>query len=466
MSSFTAQIALIGWVPVVVLLFVVLRPRNALLVAFVAGWLFLPVANLSLPGLPDYGKMEATSLGALLGVLLFDPRAVMRLRPSWVDLPLVLWCLAPIPTALSNELGLYDGMSGAFTKAVTWAIPFFLGRIYLGDLPGIFQFEKAFVLGAMAYIPLCWLEIRLSPQLHTWVYGYFQHSFLQTIRYGGYRPVVFLPHGIAVSTYFAFSAAILFWWWRSEAVKRVLGVPVGAMLAAALLTLIGCKTLSGLALFLLIISCYWVGRAIPIRAALLAFLLLPVLYMTARLADVLPAETLVELAARVDEERAGSLGARLEQEDLFSEHTWHRPVLGWGGWRRNFPTDEYGRPLTRAVDGFWTIALSQYGLFGLAAATGVLLIGPTAVFARIPSRELSSAGLATVVSLAFVVCAHAIDSLFNGMPNPLVYLGAGGLAQCALDWRRVPVPAAAGDPVRPVRAQLLPRKLVAGRLGH
>ena len=44
------------------------------------------------------------------------------------------------------------------------------------------------------------VELRLSPQMHSWVYGYVPHQdFLQVLRWGGYRPVVFMTHGLALA---------------------------------------------------------------------------------------------------------------------------------------------------------------------------------------------------------------------------------------------------------------------------
>ena len=47
------------------------------------------------------------------------------------------------------------------------------------------------------------VEVRLSPQINTWIYGFFQHDFIQMMRYGGFRPIVFLPHGLWVA-FFAY----------------------------------------------------------------------------------------------------------------------------------------------------------------------------------------------------------------------------------------------------------------------
>ena len=53
-------------------------------------------------------------------------------------------------------------------------------------------------IGGLLYVPLCLFEIRMSPQLHKLVYGFHQHIFAQTFRFEGWRPTVFLQHGLAV----------------------------------------------------------------------------------------------------------------------------------------------------------------------------------------------------------------------------------------------------------------------------
>ena len=58
-----------------------------------------------------------------------------------------------------------------------------------------------FVLGGLIYVPLCLFEVRMSPQLHNMVYGFAQHSFGQTVRGGGWRPMVFMQHGLAVGLF-------------------------------------------------------------------------------------------------------------------------------------------------------------------------------------------------------------------------------------------------------------------------
>jgi hypothetical protein len=92
--NLTVPIALFGWPFVVVLLFALLKPRHAVITAFIAAWLFLPMAGFTFTGLPDYTKVTATAYGVLLGITLFDAGRVLAYRPSWVDIPIVVVCIS------------------------------------------------------------------------------------------------------------------------------------------------------------------------------------------------------------------------------------------------------------------------------------------------------------------------------------------------------------------------------------
>ena len=63
-------------------------------------------------GLPDYTKMSATCGGVLLGITIFDFRRLISLRLRLVDIPIVLLCLCPFASAISNGIGSARGAVG------------------------------------------------------------------------------------------------------------------------------------------------------------------------------------------------------------------------------------------------------------------------------------------------------------------------------------------------------------------
>ena len=108
-----ALIALFGWIPFVVVLFAIMPVRQAAAVAVIGAWLLLPPINLPVVSLPDFSKNVSAAIAIVLGTVLFGGHFVLRFRPRWFDLPMILWCCCPIGTSLHNGLGLYDGLAGA-----------------------------------------------------------------------------------------------------------------------------------------------------------------------------------------------------------------------------------------------------------------------------------------------------------------------------------------------------------------
>ena len=108
-----ATLVMLAWIPLILVSFSLARPRRAVITAYLAGWMFLPIMSWDLLGLPSYDKLTATNLGVFVAILLFDLRTLLRLRPSALDLPVAILCLCPIASSLSNGLGLYDGLAGA-----------------------------------------------------------------------------------------------------------------------------------------------------------------------------------------------------------------------------------------------------------------------------------------------------------------------------------------------------------------
>ncbi len=98
-------ITLFAWIPAVLLLFALLQPRRAVIVAFIGAWLFLPMAGYSITGLPDFTKMTATSYGAMLGVVLFDAARLTLLLPICIVIPIVVYFAVHMAKSLSNVLG-------------------------------------------------------------------------------------------------------------------------------------------------------------------------------------------------------------------------------------------------------------------------------------------------------------------------------------------------------------------------
>ncbi len=101
--------------------------------------------------------------------------------------------------------------------------------MFLSDLTGLRTIALGVFLGGLSYVPLCLYEIRMSPQLHRILYGFHQHEFVQTLRWGGFRPMVFMNHGLALGLWMTLACLSGYWLWRTGTKKRLWGVPMSSL---------------------------------------------------------------------------------------------------------------------------------------------------------------------------------------------------------------------------------------------
>ncbi len=420
-------LALFGWIPLVLLLFLLLPPRRAVIAAFLFAWLFLPIAGYSIEGLPDYTKMTATSLGVMLGVVLFDAGRLARFRPHWIDVPMALWCLVPFASSVTNGLGVYDGLSGIVNTTIVWGLPYFIGRLYFYDLEGFRELAIGIFIGGLIYVPLCLYEIRMSPQLHTIVYGFHQHDFGQTRRAGGWRPTVFMQHGLMVGMWMAMTSLIGVWLWRTRALRHIGSVSMLLLVPVLLVTTILCKSFGALMLLVGGLAVFFAIDVTRSRLAIWCLILVVPVYLVGRIGLRWDGAETVDLIAIVSDERAGSFATRVENEVLLVDKAMQRPVFGWGGWGRGQVFDDSGRNIT-VRDSLWVIALGHHGLVGLVSVMGILLVPAAVLIRRLTPSALTTPAYAPAAACVITVLLYACDNLANAMMNPVILLVAGGLS--------------------------------------
>jgi len=438
----TVPLLLFGWPLVALLFFLVMRPRRAVLATVLLAVMFLPVAGYKITGVPAYTKMTATSLAALLGVALFDTRRLLAFRPRWADFPMAIWCLCPLFSSVTNDLGIHDGFTSIFYQTFTFGVPYLLGRIYLTNLLGMYELAVAVFLGGLVYVPLCLLEIRLSPQLHTWVYGFHQHTFGQSLRGGGYRPTVFMAHGLMVGFWMSMATLAGFWLWYSGAIKSMFRISLLWFLLPLAATTLLCKSFGAIVLLVVGVGILMATKHTASRGWVVVLAAAPVLYMMLRIPGIWSGGDLTEMVARVDPARAASLQFRLENEDRLLERAQIRPVFGWGGWGRARVRDAQGRDIS-VTDGRWIIALGNNGFVGLLSLTGSALVGLWGLIRRFSARMWNHRYVSPSVVMCVMALLYLIDCLFNYMENPAYTLAGGGLACLTLGKVKKPVPAAA-----------------------
>lgn len=456
----TGTIAIVLWIPVVFWLMANRHPATAVSAAIIGGYLLLP-ANfaLDLPAIPTLDKNSIPAIATILAVMMMIGPAHLRalppgmILPGWVPRSRVIRILAlmilvgKLGTVLTNgdmlfygpqvlpSLRLYDAAS-QIGGVLFMLFPFLLARKYLAHPAAQETLLVALAIAGLCYSLPALFEVRMSPQLSNMIYGYFPHDWQQHIRAGGYRPVVFLPHGLWLAIFFccAFLACLALW--RISA-----GKPRGTWMLATLwmlVTLVLAKGIGALGIGLML------GVAVmllPVRswmllAAALAIIIL--LYPMMRGAGLIPTDSAVNLAADIDQERAGSLHYRFINEDILLEKANQRPLFGWGGWGRNRVFDETGQDIS-TTDGYWIISIGTSGWIGYIGMMGLLTL-PLILLAvrwRVLMPTAATAGI------AIALAANLIDLIPNAGLSPVTWLMAGALAG-RLELGRLPETAAAG----------------------
>ena len=420
--------ALLGWFPATFALFMLLRPVRAVVAACVAGWLFLPVIEYKIAFLPAFDKTAIICFAVLPGLMIFDLERLLRFRPGWIDLPMAAVCLGPLASSLSNELGLRDGIVESIRETLLWGLPWLIGRICFTTREELRELAVGIFLGGLAYMPLCLYEVRMSPQLHYQVYGFHQHSFFQHIRYGGYRPMVFMQHGLMVGLFMASATLCGAWLYRSRSLRALFGLPLPVFVLPLLVTTILIKSVGAIVLLFFGLALLYAIRFLRSGLPLLVPAALAAAYLIIRVTGVISSDNLVTLAdATLGAERAQSLQSRLVNEDMLTVRALERPVFGWGGWGRARIRDESGRDVT-ITDSLWIICLGNKGFLGLGGLMLVQLLPPLRLSRRLPVRQWDQPEGGAGAALAVVLLMWTVDNLLNAMINPLYLLVAGGLA--------------------------------------
>lgn len=431
--SFTVPIAMFGLPVAAALLFAFLPPRRAVIAAILLCWLFLPMAGYKLEGIPRYTKLTATTGAILLGTVVFHSGRFALLRPTWTDLLAATACLVPFASSLSNGYGMYDGVSSVVLRFLEWGLPYLIGRLYFRELSDLRELAMGLFIGGLIYVPLCLIEIRMSPQLHTWIYGFHQHLFLQSARGGGWRPTVFMQHGLAVGLWMSMATLIGFWLCWSGAWSQKQSSRNRLLFAAVAITTLLCKSTGAIALLISGVLALMVGAWRHSRVPVLFLALGIPAYMTLRATNMWSGDQLLTVASWVSEEREASLQTRLDQEKLLADRAMQRPLTGWGGWGANRITDEVTGEDESITDGYWVIMLGVNGLIGLVGFAGTLLLPVLRLLFLVPASSWRQPAVAPAVALALIVILYMADCLLNAMPNPVYLVVAGALAGTRLD---------------------------------
>ena len=451
--------ALLGWMVVSVALFAKFSPRRAILISFIGGWLFLPVASIQIYGIvPDLTKNTAILASVLGGMLLFDRARFLRFRPTWLDAPMFVWVLSPFMSSITNGLGVYDGLSAVLENLLAWGIPYWLGRIYFFEMDALRDLTRGIFLGGLVYVPLCWFEIFFGPQLHLWVYGTSLGDIGQAFRFGGWRPIVFMKHGLMTALWMTTASVCGSVLLLSDALTAPAVISSRAsekprphnlrFLAPLEMTLQtfarGGQWRSAVAVLLLIATTFalksvnaWILLVCALGLVLVstrftrAWLLwgaasVGLGYIFVRATGLWDGFALGMLVYEFAPGKSGSVLYRFVNEMQIAARAQLQPLWGWGRWGRAFVAGPGGLEVL-IPDSLWIGALGQQGFVGLVALVGILLLPPLLWSARVSPAQWLSKRIASVTACALVVLVFAFDSFANAMLIPVYMLAAGGV---------------------------------------
>lgn len=446
-----ALLALFSLIPLTAYVFWTKRPQMAVLIVAFFAALFGPEgAFIKLPLVPPLDKLSLPYI-FLFGFAMVKARSRMkRAKPMrGIDLLIAMAFIAGFVTFSNNgdaltygswksvtlpALAINDGLQIGFHELLVAGLPFMLGRALFRSPRDLRDLLHFMVVAGLIQTAFIWVELRLSPQFHTWVYGYGAHSdFLQTIRWGGYRPMVFTAHGLALALFMlvAFLSCLVLVKagetkirkWRIGRVALYLGI-----------VLVLCKSTGAILYALILVPL--IMRATPERQMKVATFLgvLVLAYPVLRASDWVPTEGLVEQAKSISPERAQSLEFRFDNEELLLEKARERIWFGWGGHgRRSVYDDEIGKELAVA-DGHWIIILGGRGIIGFLEAFGLLVL--PILFARRRFKKLTDeTEKKAFAGFTLIVAICAFDLLPNGLFSNYIYLLAGALMGMAQQTR-------------------------------
>lgn len=448
MPSTFAYLVLFSWPLVVFILFRKLPIANALIWSIVAGYLLLPEGTgIDFPLLPAFDKslIPAATAGVMCLIMArHSQKLPARLRPIATEPfavnrgQIIFWgllgllFLTPIITATQNQEALiygtryirglkpYDVASMNLELGVA-ILPFLLARRYLASDKSHRLLLQILVISGLSYGFLALYEVRMSPQLNRMVYGFFPHSFAQHVRGSGFRPLVFLSHGLWLALFFAMTILASFTLWRTPNTGRT---PIKWLFAGLwlMMVLLLSRSLGAFVIVLLLAPylIFFKERGQILLAMIIAGTVL--LYPMLRGAGYAPVNSAHSIALSVDEDRAESLKFRFDNEDILLQKAKQKPLSGWGIWGRPRVFNDAGVDIS-VTDGIWVIIIGTYGWLGYIAQFGLLCMPTFMLGWRQKRLNISRA----TTGLALVLGATLLDLLVNASLTPVTWLIAGAM---------------------------------------
>ena len=428
--------ALLSWTILAVALYLLRPAIQATIWTLIGAQMFLPVGTvIKFEMIPAFDKSTVPNLCILFGCIVAKGRG---LRPSrWGVLTILLVCLylvAPVFSVFGNGTPIFAGnhilpaadfynAGSAVIGRFLLLIPFLVGREFFRSVDDVREVLKTMVVAAVAYSFLVMFELRFSPQLHIWLYGYSPTDYVQALRGDGYRPMVFMGHGLTLSFFLSIAAI------AASVLASVPQVPSSAIYPALagylFIVLALCKSF-GATLYAVVVLpiIKWVSPRgqVFIAASLIAISLC---YPVLRYLDLFPTNVIVQVVAEISAERAESIKVRFDNEDQLLARASERALFGWGGYGRNRIYDDSGHDIS-ITDGQWIATMGNYGILGFLVEFGLLALGVIKVASRFRSVG-NSVDRIFLAGLSLMIAINVVELLPNSTLMPLTWFLTGTL---------------------------------------
>ncbi len=356
--------------------------KQAIFFAITLAIMFLPNGySVDYPLIPPIDRETMTSLS--LAIFLYIKNKKFTIFPSGFPSKILIGYLLVlvISTELNSDayvignkffpaLTHYDALS-TIVRVLLTLMPFFLGRFFLNNVEDNEKIFKTLVVFGLLYTPFMLIELRLSPQFHTWVYGYTSVDFVQQMRGEGYRPTVFYGHGLGLA--FWISTCVIAAVALQKNKMRISGFSASKVVIYLSIILILCKTWSAMAYAML--AMFFIFKLKPVKQTKWALIIAIIVftYPAAKISGIFPDRAIISTIQQYSPERAQSLEFRFDNETILLARALERPYFGWNGWGRNRVYDENGKDIS-VTDGKWIIELGINGFMGFIFFYAILLV--------------------------------------------------------------------------------------------
>jgi hypothetical protein len=457
MGNPLAYSVLLAWPLLTVYLYNTKQVGLATILTVLAGLLFLPVrTEIDLPLIPAFSKDTAPLYSAIFASFFIARKRLRIFSGDFVTNILFLTLLIiPFFTYANNTealrfgdtqlpgLSLHDGFSMMFNQGVI-VFAFFLGKRFLGDKDNQILLFKVIVVSALMYTLIVLFEIRFSPQLHTWIYGYFPHEqFIQQMRAGGFRSVGFIGHGLEVGFFMATALICAATLWKNKIIikaklaiffsnlradRKSVNKGFGGLYTVSYMAIILLLQKATAALLYGVLGTLSILFLSPRKIMWVALLIstFAISYPVLKIMEWVPEEKILTYAASYDVQRAQSLATRFYNENQLIERASIKPYFGWGQWGRARVYNHLGDDIS-ITDGAWIIQFGVHGVFGFLAMFGLIFWTVVRAFKgyRYCENESEQRFLAAHM---FLVALIMFDQLPNFTLSPWYWLVVGALA--------------------------------------